>query len=117
MIRLFMKLDLMEQNGHGIPIILKEYGKEVFEIEDNFITVTIPFDKTGFENKNCTQNCTQKNKEEIIIEIIEQNNKITRNEMATALGVSLRTIQNIINKSNKIVYIGSSKNGHWEIKE
>ena len=37
--------------------------------------------------------------------------------MATALGVSLRTIQNIINKSNKIVYIGSSKNGHWEIKE
>lgn len=46
MIRLFIKLDLIEQNGHRIPIILKEYGKEAFEIKDNFITVTIPFDKT-----------------------------------------------------------------------
>lgn len=50
MIRLFMKLEIMEQNGHGIPTILKEYDKNIFEIEDNFVTVTIPFDKTGFQN-------------------------------------------------------------------
>lgn len=42
----------MEQNGHGIPIILKEYGKKVFEIEGNFIIVTFLFDKTGFKNKD-----------------------------------------------------------------
>lgn len=83
-----MKLDLMEQNGHGIPIILKEYGKKVFEIEGNFITVTFPFDKTGFKNKDWTQ----KNKKEIIIEMIVQNNKITRKEMATTFGVSLRIV-------------------------
>ncbi len=76
MIRLFMKLDLMEQNGHGIPIILKEYDKTIFEIEDNFITVTIPFDKIGFEN------VPQKSMEEIIINLIRNNPNISRKEMA-----------------------------------
>lgn len=111
MIRLFMKLDLMEQNGHGIPIILKEYGKEVFEIEDNFITVTIPFDRTGFEND------AQNDLENVLIKVIKNNPQITRIEMAKHIGKSKATVERILKKSQKIIYVGSSKNGHWEIKE
>lgn len=115
MIRLFMKLDLMEQNGHGIPIILKEYGKEVFEIEDNFITVTIPFDKTGFNN--AIKNDTQNDIDSLIVKLIKSNNTITRQELAEKLGVSKATVVRHLRKMNGINYVGSSKNGHWEIKE
>lgn len=41
--RLFIRLDLMEQTGHGVPLVVRRYGKEVFEFMDNFIKVTIPF--------------------------------------------------------------------------
>lgn len=41
--RLFIRLDLMEQTGHGVPLVVRRYGKKVFEFMDNFIKVTIPF--------------------------------------------------------------------------
>ena len=33
----------MEQTGHGIPLIISNYGKQAFDIMENFINVTIPF--------------------------------------------------------------------------
>ncbi len=41
--KLFIRLDLMEQTGYGIPLITKHYGKEAFEFLDFFLRVTIPF--------------------------------------------------------------------------
>lgn len=34
---------MIEQTGHGVPLIVSKYGRGVFEIIDNFITVTIPY--------------------------------------------------------------------------
>ncbi len=33
----------VEHAGHGIPIIVKKYDEEVFEIEDNYIFCTVSF--------------------------------------------------------------------------
>ncbi len=41
--KLFIRLDLMEQTGYGVPRITESYGKDVFEFLDFFIRVTIPF--------------------------------------------------------------------------
>ena len=41
--RLFIRLDLMEQTGHGVPLVVRQYGRDVFDLTDNFIKVTIPF--------------------------------------------------------------------------
>ena len=38
-------------------------------------------------------------------------------ELAVILGVSIRTIQRIINNFKYIVYKGSGNRGHWEIIE
>lgn len=35
----------IEQTEHGVPLIVSKYGKEVFDITENFITVTIPLNK------------------------------------------------------------------------
>lgn len=86
MVKLFLKLDLIEQNGHGVPIILKEYGEEAFLIEDNFITITIPFDKTGFtkeresgglntkDEKSSGLNVETKESENSEVTLLEQKN-------------------------------------------
>lgn len=52
-----------------------------------------------------------------IIQLIRENNKITKAIIAKELGVSEKTIEREMKKTNKIVYIGSGDSGHWEIKE
>ena len=45
LMRIFLNMGLVEHPGHGIPTIVKRYGEEVFEIEDNYILCTIPFNR------------------------------------------------------------------------
>ena len=42
-------IDYVEQPGHGIPLIISNYGKQAFDIMENFVNVTIPY---NFEKKN-----------------------------------------------------------------
>lgn len=41
LIKIFNQLDIVDHTGHGIPIIIGKYGKEVFDTSDNYIMVTI----------------------------------------------------------------------------
>lgn len=40
---IFGQLSYVEQTGHGIPLIISNYGKQAFDIMENFINVSIPF--------------------------------------------------------------------------
>ena len=105
-----------------ILTIVKNYSREAFEFLDGFVKVTITFDKEVMEympnvGQDDPQNDPQKTMEKKIIELIKKNNKITRIKMAEILGVSEPTIKREIKASNKIIYFGPSKDGHWEIKE
>ena len=56
----------------------------------------------------------------LIINIIKENDKITRKEIISKIGISKATLERdlaALRKDNKIEYIGSSKNGKWIIKE
>lgn len=35
--KIFGQLGYVEQTGHGIPLIISNYGKQAFDIMDNFI--------------------------------------------------------------------------------
>ena len=41
--QLFMLTRLVEHSGHGVPIIVRHYGREAFKMTDMEIVVTIPF--------------------------------------------------------------------------
>ena len=41
--KIFGQLGYVEQTGHGVPLIVSNYGMQAFEITTNFITVVIPF--------------------------------------------------------------------------
>ena len=79
--------------------------------------VTIPFDKKGFNAKDdCTVNCTVN--ETKVLNLINENCKITINEIASKIDLSRRTVQTIINSLKSkglLLRAGSDKTGHWEI--
>ena len=54
--QIMVQLDYIEQTGHGVPLIVSRYGKEVFDITENFITVTIPLNKTERTETDLLQN-------------------------------------------------------------
>ena len=51
LMRILSDLEYVEQTGHGIPEIISHYGKEVFDVNDHYINVVIPFDKEVMENR------------------------------------------------------------------
>lgn len=108
---IFIQCDIVEHSGHGVPIVVREYGEKAYKFNENSIIVTIPFDKTGFDSQNAHQNSLI-----IIKNLIENNPQVTLNEMAEAIGKTVKTVQRLIKDSNCIEYVGSSKKGYWKLK-
>ena len=44
----FAQCGIVDRSGHGVPKVVKAYGKEAFKFLGVGIMVTIPFDKKGF---------------------------------------------------------------------
>ena len=53
----------------------------------------------------------------IIMNEIKNNNKITRQEIATKAGVSLKRVYKLIKDIPEIKYVGVGRHGHWELDE
>ena len=68
-------------------------------------------------SENVTQDVTQDNIDNQIIDLIRKNNKISTSEIAIALGVSARTIKRHIKEKGNIQYVGRGYSGHREIIE
>lgn len=63
-----------------------------------------------------TQGGTQDKLQKQIFDMIEENPQISTSEIATRLGVGVRTVKRRIKQMTDIVYVGSGYSGHWEIK-
>jgi len=134
--RLFIRLDLMEQTGHGVPLVVRRYGKDVFEFMDFFIKVTIPFeyeltdeDTTNESHSNNAVSAGGSNggnlavvqlsdKQKEICNLIAQRPQITVKEMAVVLAVAKRTLERELAKMQKQGILkreGNTSAGHWVI--
>ena len=122
LMRVFLNMGLTEHTGHGVPTIIKRYGKEVFEITDNYIKCKIPFDKKVLElsNKNVGLNVglyvgLNKTEKAVLGLLIEDSDR-TADMIATEIGVTKRTIERAfvnLQKKGKIERIGSKRDGMW----
>ncbi len=131
LMRILSDLKYVEQTGHGVPEIVRNYGEEAFDIDDHYLRVTIPFDKevvrshpknANIENEiiDYTENVITNGIEEAIIAIISRNPSIKRSELAKAIGKGTTTIYRCfrhLQDTGVIERTGSKKNGHWEIKK
>lgn len=75
LMRIFLNMGLTEHTGHGVPTIVDKYGREVFEIQSNYIRCVIPFEKEVIAQKdsksvglNVGLNKTEKKVIELLIE-------------------------------------------------
>ena len=126
----FLKeLDLSEGKSTGIPTIQEELRnngspKARFFTDDDrrAVTVEIPIHPdflNGDEPQNEPQNGPQNKISEKIIELVKENNLISRKEMAEKLGCSMSTIKRALanlKEEERLVYEGSSRKGRWIIK-
>ena len=125
LMRIFLNMGLTEHTGHGIPTIVEKYGKNVFEIQNDYIRCTIPFEKeiiSQIENKNVGLNVglnVALNKtEKKVIEILIENPNSTSAELSEQIKVTTRTIErafNSLQEKNIIKRIGSKRDGYWII--
>ena len=123
LMRIFLNMGLTEHTGHGIPTIVEKYGKDVFQIESNYIRCTIPFEKEIIDqiaNKNVGLNVglnVALNKtEKKVIELLIENPSITSVEVAEIIGVTKRTIERTfksLQEKKMIERIGSKRDGNW----
>ena len=123
LMRIFLNMGLTEHTGHGIPTIVEKYGKDVFEIEINYIRCTIPFQKEiidQIDNKNVGLNvglnvALNKTEKKVIALLIE-NPELTSVKLAETVGVTKRTIERTfksLQEKKMIERIGSKRDGIW----
>ena len=129
--QIFIRLDLMEQTGSGVPLVIGHYGKSVFEFLDFFLRVTIPF---AFEIENevpTVQQLSQnfpKTSQRLPKEIPEVAQKTfeaicsdpyaTLAKLSSIVGISDRSIKThiaLLKKAEIIRRVGGKTHGHWEV--
>ena len=96
---------------YQIPILR---GYRVFDIADNYIMVTIPFNDDVVK----AGNVGLKPGEEEILELVLKNPKILQVEIAAEIGKSVKTVERYLSSLVEKRYIlrkGSKKTGQWKV--
>ena len=141
--KIFGQLGYVEQTGHGVPLIVTNYGRQAFTVSENFITVTIPFNPnfalaeerffataaeekyTISEGQSLQRYAARLAKKERlndaqqkITELLLQDPDATLNTLAGQSGFSVSYVRKILDalREKKIVErVGANKNGYWKV--
>ena len=122
---IFLQLRISERSGRGVNKIIEAYGKEAFLIEDDYIKVSIKYNRVEKskvasyekEEKEKTRKTSKENKNKIIEEIRDNPNTTTK-QLMSILNLNKTSIQKylkILKDENQIERIGSNKDGYWKV--
>ena len=115
--KIFGQLGYVEQTGHGIPLIISNYGKQAFDIMDNYVNVTIPFNKSV--TREAPEIQTSLNSSQLkIYDLLQTHPEYTIKELVGESSLSdsyVRKILNELKARGYITRIGSNKTGYWNI--
>ena len=117
--KIFGQLGYVEHTGHGIPLIVSNYGMQAFEITPNFITVVIPFRRSAeppevLSEKPLKLNDSQK----LVFDILSKHPDSTIKDMVRETGLSdgyVRKILSGFKENGYLTRVGSNKTGYWKI--
>jgi predicted HTH transcriptional regulator len=129
--RVFRDLEIVEQLGSGIPRILKTHGRDAFEIRKSFLRVVFYYTKPVPEVQDTSTRTVIPEKssggrlvdglaesQRLMLELIAENPRISKREMAEKIGISTTAIdKNItaLNTRGLLARIGSDKGGYWKL--
>ena len=99
---IFITCDFAEQSGHGIPQIVKAYGKEVFSFRDGMLIVTLPFRYEpdyvkARANRNAVKNQLTENQKSVLA-FLSDHPDTSLQETAAACSLSIGGVKKIVSK-------------------
>ncbi|MDO5140411.1 MAG: putative DNA binding domain-containing protein [Eubacteriales bacterium] len=128
LMRIFLSMNLVEHTGHGVPTIVNKYGEDSFEIEENYIKCTIPFDievmEYRLQNGGIVQdgglsggnNGGLKPSDKKVLSHILIFPDDTAAQIAEKCGIGKRTVERslaFLQEKGMIERIGNKRNGRW----
>ena len=139
--KVFREIGLADELGSGMRNTYKYTkmysGQDPQFVEGDVFRITVPIpdiatatvgpegqsDAGGTRNgtRNGTQNgtrnsvTTDENVKQTILKLIDENQKITIEEISQELGISVRTLKRKFKTIDNVIFVGKGKNGHWEI--
>ncbi|MBO5640565.1 MAG: putative DNA binding domain-containing protein [Oscillospiraceae bacterium] len=102
----FITCGFSEQSGHGIPQIVKMYGKEAFCFRDGLLIVTIPFAyepdhvKARLMKERAEEQLT--NNQYTVLQYLSDHPRATLQETADACNLSLGGVKKIVHKLQEL---------------
>ena len=121
----FNRLKYMERRGSGFKKIMADYQaqpnynevlKPLFEADSEDFLLTLFNMNYSEKQEDVGQDVGQGKYTTRIIQLIKENNKITKADIAKELNVSEKTVEREMKKIPNVKYVGSGYSGHWEIK-
>ena len=102
---------------------MKRYGQDVFDINENYIKCSIPFDQEVLERQKknigsvSASGVLNKTEQQILKYVLVQP-EITAVELAAKINVTTRTVERnmaSLQKKGKLVRNGSKRDGKWKV--
>ena len=119
---IFSELGFMEQSGHGVPIIVKRYGKEAFEITESGVTVTIPFafepEYISSKKENLINSLNIDEKEKLALSILFENPEMKLNDLSERMGISLSSVKKMVaglKEKGLLKNEGTNRQSRWVV--
>lgn len=121
----FNRLKYMERRGSGFKKIMMDYQEQpnyneslrpLFEADSEDFLLTLFNMNYSEKQEDVGQDVGQGKYTTRIIQLIKENNKITKADIAKELNVSEKTVEREMKKIPNVKYVGSGYSGHWEIK-
>lgn len=132
---IFLQMHISEKTGRGVPKITEKYGRGVFELRQNSIVASIPFnwineagdragDKQGDKPKGKAASSgspagLMKTQLRILAEIRDDPNA-TKPSIASRVGVGKTIVDNTVaalKRHDIVKRVGSNKTGYWHVIE
>lgn len=119
---LFTLAGLTEQSGHGIPTIVKKYGREAFNITDNGVVVTIPFaftpDYVKARKESEIRKAGMDPKLRFILIYLGSNPEAKLSDVAEAAEMSLSSVKKAVASLKEDGFLrndGTNRNSRWVV--
>ena len=118
---LFTLVGLTEQSGHGVPTIVRSYGRETFHITDNGMVVTIPFSfepdfaraRKAVEDVSDLDEDSRK-----VLRYLDSNPDAKLSDVAEETGIGLSSVKKIVSSlksEGRLRNDGTNRNSRWVV--
>ncbi len=115
LMKIMGQLDFIEQTGHGVPLIVRRYGKGAFTFLDNSIIVTIPF---AFAPSFVSLRPELSASHTKLLAVLNENPVLTLKQLSAVTGLGRTRVVQLLSdlkQAGRIERVGSSRSGYWKV--